>query len=135
MATVFFTGFPGQLGSQLVPRVLSRPGDAEAVCLVQPKFIEKARAGVRQMVADDPSLSGRVRVVAGDITRDDLGLGLSGVSKDDVSEVYHLAAAYDLSVGRDLATLVNVRGTRHLRVPPRFLRKYTLRTVPPRFAF
>lgn len=59
MATVFFTGFPGQLGSELVPRVLSRPGDAE-------------------------------------------------------SEVYHLAAAYDLSVGRDLATLVNVRGTRYL---------------------
>ena len=25
MATVFFTGFPGQLGSELVPRVLSAP--------------------------------------------------------------------------------------------------------------
>jgi hypothetical protein len=42
MATVFFTGFPGHLGSELVPRVLSRLGGTEAVCLVQPKFIDKA---------------------------------------------------------------------------------------------
>ena len=88
---------------------------------------------MRQIVADDPSLSGRVRVVAGDITRDDLGLGPSGVSKDDVSEVYHLAAVYDLSVGRDLATLVNVGGTRHLlgfaRSCPRLVRFHYMSTA------
>jgi len=56
MATVFFTGFPGQLGSALLPRVLSRPGGAEVVCLAQPQFVERARDAVRRIVTDDPSL-------------------------------------------------------------------------------
>ena len=46
MATVYFTGFPGQLGSELVPRVLSRPGAEQAVCLIQPKAIAKAVSAV-----------------------------------------------------------------------------------------
>jgi thioester reductase-like protein len=133
MATVFFTGFPGQLGGELLPRILSRPGAAEAVCLVQPKFVEKAHDQVRRIVADDPSLSGRVRMVAGDITRDDLGLGPSAVSKDDVTELYHLAAAYDLNIGRDLATRVNVDGTRRLlgfaRSCPRLVRFHYMSTA------
>jgi thioester reductase-like protein len=133
MATVFFTGFPGQLGSALLPRVLSRPGGTEAVCLVQPQFVEKAREEVRRLVADDPSLSGRTWVIAGDITRDDLGLGPSELSKDDVAEVYHLAAAYDLGIGRDLATHVNVTGTRHVlgfaRSCPRLVRFHYMSTA------
>ena len=32
MATVFFTGFPGFLGSELVPRVLARRSDDRARC-------------------------------------------------------------------------------------------------------
>jgi thioester reductase-like protein len=133
MATVFFTGFPGQLGSELLPRVLTRGGGAEAVCLVQPQFVEEALGRVRRIVAADPSLWGRIRIVAGDITRDDLGLGPASVSRDDVSEVYHLAAAYDLGVGRELATLVNVTGTRHLldfaRTCPRLVRFHYMSTA------
>ena len=133
MATLFFTGFPGQLGSELVPRVLSRPGADQAVCLIQPKSIAKARDEVRRIVADDPSLRGRVRIVAGDITRKDLGLGLTRVWKSDVTEVYHLAAVYDLGVGRELATLVNVGGTRSLlrfaRTCPRLMRFHYMSTA------
>ena len=133
MATVFFTGFPGQLGSELVPRVLLRPGRDEAICLVEPKFVETARDEVRQIVADDPSLRGRVRVLAGDITREDLGLGRTRVSKGEITEVYHLAAVYDLGVGRDLATLVNVGGTRNLlafaRSCPRLKRFHYMSTA------
>ena len=39
MSTLFFTGFPGFLGSELVPRVLGRSADDVALCLVQPKFV------------------------------------------------------------------------------------------------
>ena len=46
MATVFFTGFPGQLGSELVPRVLSRPGDAEAVCVLGGHLSERFSQGL-----------------------------------------------------------------------------------------
>ena len=95
--------------------------------------VETARDEVRQIVADDPSLRGRVRVLAGDITREDLGLGRTRVSKGEITEVYHLAAVYDLGVGRDLATLVNVGGTRNLlafaRSCPRLKRFHYMSTA------
>ena len=61
-----------------------------------------------------PALAGRIRIVEGDITRPDLGLGAAAELKRGVSEVYHLAAIYDLSVPLDLAMRVNVEGTRHV---------------------
>ena len=88
MNTVFFTGFPGFLGSELLPRVLKRSPEATALCLVQPKFAPLARERARP-------LGDRVRIVEGDITAPlDLPIG-------DVSEVFHLAAIYDLSVSRE----------------------------------
>lgn len=115
MPVVFFTGFPGFLGRELLPRVLARRGDAEAVCLVQPKFAGLARQRAAELAVEHPSLAGRVRVVEGDITAPDLGLGAAGRElRGRVDEVYHLAAVYDLSVGLGLAMKVNVDGTRHV---------------------
>lgn len=114
MATIFFTGFPGFLGSELLPRVLSRERDAVAACLVQPRFAELARRRAGELEAADPSLAGRIRLVEGDITAPDLGLGAAADLRADVVEVWHLAAVYDLSVRRDIGTRVNVLGTRHL---------------------
>ena len=42
MSTIFFTGFPGFLGSELVPRVLGRSEDTSAICLIQEKFADLA---------------------------------------------------------------------------------------------
>lgn len=114
MATLFFTGFPGFLGSELVPRVLARsPGD-EAVCLVQPKFAELARRRAREIETREPLCAGRIRLVEGDITRPGLGLADAAAMQGDVSEIYHLAAVYDLSVPRTVGMKVNVEGTRHM---------------------
>src|SRR5687767_133318 len=41
--TVFFTGFPGFLGAELLPRILSRDPDVTARVFVQPKFVALAR--------------------------------------------------------------------------------------------
>jgi len=113
MPTVFFTGYPGFLGSELLPRVLDRSGDTGAVCLVQPKFADLATARRDQLVAAHPAYEGRIRLVEGDITRP--GLGLDGDAAKElragVTEIFHLAAVYDLSVARDLAMRVNVEGT------------------------
>ncbi len=115
MATIFFTGFPGFLGSELLPRVLGRAADREAACLVQPKFAEVARARADALEAKHPKLAGRIRLVEGDVTRPDLGLGEEAAAlQSATSEVYHLAAIYDLSVERDLAMRVNVDGTRNV---------------------
>ena len=112
-STVFFTGFPGFLGRELLPRVLKR-SDHRAVCLVQERYLgdaEKARAAIER----EHDLKDRIELVVGDITQPDLGLGtrLAELAKDTI-EVYHLAAVYDLAVGRDLAMRVNVDGTRHV---------------------
>ena len=113
--TIFFTGFPGFLGVELLPRVLRRNPDAEAVCLVQDKFLEQAATRVAELEKADADLVGRIRLVPGDITTPDLGLGDEYESlASTTTEVFHLAAVYDLAVAADLAERVNVAGTRHV---------------------
>ena len=114
MSTVFFTGFPGFLGVQLLPRVLRRAEDHDAVCLVQSKFLDLAHERREELEKADPSLVGRIRLVEGDITRPDLGLADAAALQADVVEIFHLAAVYDLAVARELGVRVNVDGTRHV---------------------
>jgi thioester reductase-like protein len=115
VSTVLFTGFPGFLGSALLPLVLLRDEDLEAVCIVQDRFLPMAQERVDVFVAAEPSLVERIRLVEGDITLPDLGLG---TLRDELlartTEVYHLAAVYDLEVARGLAMKVNVTGTQHI---------------------
>src|SRR5205085_654696 len=101
LQTIFFTGYPGFLGSALLPRVLARDSELSAVCLVQSKFAAVARERARE-------LGDRVRIVEGDITAP------IDVTARDVVEIFHLAAVYDLSVPRDAGVRVNVEGTRHV---------------------
>lgn len=114
--TVLFTGFPGFLGSALVPRTLRRCPDAEAVALVQERWLDRARRTLERLEAAEPAIAGRTRLVVGDITRP--GLGLDPEEADALRrgplEIFHLAAVYDLSVSPELAWAVNVEGTRHV---------------------
>lgn len=115
MPSILFTGFPGFLGSELLPRVLSRQAGDEAVCLVQPKFMALAQERAAAIGREHPEVAGRIRLRAGDITEPDLGLG-EGWNElaENVVEIYHLAAIYDLSVKREVAMKVNVDGTKHM---------------------
>ncbi|HSP35304.1 MAG TPA: SDR family oxidoreductase, partial [Thermoanaerobaculia bacterium] len=101
MPTIFLTGFPGFLGSELLPRLLRREPGLRARLLVQPKFAPLARERAA-------SLGNRVEIVEGDITK------RLTVSADDVVEIWHLAAIYDLGVQREFAMRVNVDGTRNV---------------------
>lgn len=115
MSKILFTGFPGFLGKELVPRILLRAADDVAVCLVQPKYADLARRRVEEITARHPPLARRLQLAEGDITLPDLGLGTAARElKGCVKEIYHLAAAYDLSVKRELALKVNVSGTRNV---------------------
>jgi thioester reductase-like protein len=112
MAALLMTGFPGFLGSALLPKLLARRDGVRAVCLVQPHHATTARERLHQIEAAHPSTRGRVSLVEGDITATDLGLAprdLEGL--DDVTEVWHLAAVYDLTVPATVARRVNVEGT------------------------
>jgi thioester reductase-like protein len=115
VSTVLFTGFPGFLGTALLPRVLQRDPDLEAVCLVQGRFLPLAQQRADELVAEDPALAGRIRLVEGDITAPDLGLGDARADLlERTTEVYHLAAVYDLEVAREVGMKINVEGTRHV---------------------
>jgi thioester reductase-like protein len=108
------TGFPGFLGTRLLPRVLRRSPGVTATCIVQERFAGVAGKRVDELIAADRSLIGRIELVEGDITRPGLGLADPGAITADTVAVWHLAAVYDLAVARLLATRVNVEGTRNV---------------------
>ena len=114
--TVFLTGFPGFLGSALVDRLLAR--GEHVTCLVQAKYRDLAEEG-RDELEREHGVDDRIALVDGDITDSDLGLPEAGgdaydALADRTTELYHLAAVYDLGVDRDLAMRVNVDGTEHV---------------------
>ncbi|MFC4787093.1 SDR family oxidoreductase [Nocardioides sp. MAHUQ-72] len=110
--TVLMTGFPGFLGGALLPRVLETT-DEDAVCVVQPKYAALAEQRVARLADERPTLSGRIALAPGDITRPGMGLADLETLTAGVTGLWHLAAAYDLAVPRDLGLRVNVDGTRH----------------------
>lgn len=116
MSAILLTGFPGFLGSRLLPGILARRDRARAVCLVQAKFAGLAARRVDEIAAAHPGTAGRIRLVEGDITRPDLGLDAAtrGELAAETVELFHLAAVYDLSVSASVGRRVNVDGTRHV---------------------
>ena len=112
MNVLLMTGFPGFLGSALLPRLLARRDESRALCLVQPQHLPAAQRRVRAMEAEHPHSRERIGLVVGDITAPDLGVGPDDAGAlAEVTEVWHLAAVYDLSVAPEIAERVNVDGT------------------------
>jgi len=118
---IFFTGFPGFLGSELLRRVLARTDD-QALCLVQPKFRALAEERARSL-----GLADRVTLVEGDLTQ-----ALDHIDAGGIRELWHLAAVYDLAVARDIGMRVNVTGTQRVldlaERAPRFERLHYVST-------
>lgn len=112
--TIVITGFPGFLGSRLLPRILRRAPGARAACLVQAKFASLAAERVSALEAADPGLAGRIDLVAGDLTAPGLGIDGGDELAARTTEIWHLAAVYDLSVAREVGMRVNVEGTRNV---------------------
>lgn len=112
MGTLLMTGFPGFLGSALLPRLLARRPDARAICLVQPQHLETARRRLQELEIEHSHVLDRVELLEGDITAPDLGTAPAARGAlDEVTEVWHLAAVYDLAVAPEVAHRVNVDGT------------------------
>ena len=112
--TIFVTGFPGFIATRLVKRLAAE--GARFILLSQPALIATARAAA----ADIASAMGvdieKFRIVKGDITEPNLGLSETELieARRETTTVFHLAAIYDLEVAEDIATRVNVAGTRNV---------------------
>ncbi len=112
--SIFITGFPGFIAGRLVER-LSK-SDTQFFLLVQSEFVEKAMVEIEEIADFTSTPLENFVIVEGDITKTDLG-----ISEDDLetiryetTDVFHLAAAYDLAVPRDTAFSVNLDGTKNV---------------------
>ena len=110
MTAVLMTGFPGFLGSALLPGILAKREASTVICVVQARHMDEAKAKLAGIHSAHPHTVDRVQLVEGDITSRGLGISAS-VPVNHVDEVWHLAAVYDLSVPEDIAKRVNITGT------------------------
>ena len=74
VGSLLMTGFPGFLGSALLPRILARREGVDAVCLVQPHYVPMATERIAEIEAAHPHTKGRITLVEGDITAPGLGI-------------------------------------------------------------
>ena len=112
--TIFLTGFPGFIAERLVAR-LSRPG-SQFFLLVQPQFTENASAAVERIAESTGTQLENFALIEGDITAPNLGISDADIEtiRAETTDVFHLAAAYDLAVDKNTATRVNLEGTRNV---------------------
>jgi nucleoside-diphosphate-sugar epimerase len=112
--TIFLTGFPGFIAERLVARLAK--ADTQFFLLVQPQFVEKAMQAAERISRETGAPLENFAIIEGDITRENLGIGGEDFETvlTETTDVFHLAAVYDLGVGKDLAFRVNVEGTRNV---------------------
>jgi thioester reductase-like protein len=112
--TIFMTGFPGFIARRLVEK-LAGPG-VQFFLLVQEVFNEKALNDIQEIAAAAKIPLKNFSIIRGDITKENLGMSDADVDVviNETTDVYHLAAIYDLEVEKKLAYLVNVEGTKNV---------------------
>lgn len=112
--SIFVTGFPGFIAGRLVERLAK--SETQFFLLVQSDFVERAMEEITE-IADltNTPLEGFV-IVEGDITKPNLGISDEDLEtiQFETTDVFHLAAVYDLAVERELAFNVNLEGTKNV---------------------
>lgn len=112
--TIFLTGFPGFIAARLVARLAKT--DAQFYLLVQKPFVEKAMREVERIAKTIDVPLENFAVVEGDITLENLGMNGDDLEtvRAEATDVYHLAAIYDLAVEKEIAYRINVEGTKNV---------------------
>lgn len=112
--TIFLTGFPGFIAERLVEQLVAP--DRQIFLLVQPPFVEKAIKSLEGIADRSGTPIHNFALIEGDITQPDLGMSADDAAlvRAETTDLFHLAAIYDLAVAREAAIKVNVEGTRNV---------------------
>lgn len=112
--SIFLTGFPGFIAGRLLEK-LAR-SETQFFLLVQPHLVETAMEEV-ELIAEAAGVPlESFVIVEGDITEPQLGISNEDLETIQVetTDIFHLAAAYDLAIDKDLAFRVNLEGTKNV---------------------
>ncbi|HMJ07637.1 MAG TPA: SDR family oxidoreductase, partial [Pyrinomonadaceae bacterium] len=112
--TIFLTGFPGFIAKRLVSRLAA--ADMQFFLLVEERMTDAAISAAEQIANETGMPLDNFALITGDITKADLGISIDdlAVIRDDTTDVFHLAAVYDLAVAENIARAVNFEGTRNV---------------------
>ena len=112
--TIFATGFPGFIAERLITRLAEK--DVQLFLLVQSEFVEKAIKAIEDIAEKTATPLENFALIEGDITQENLGIPDEDLEtiRAETTDIFHLAAVYDLAVQKDLATRVNLEGTRNV---------------------
>ena len=112
--TIFLTGFPGFIAERLVARLAKK--EWQFFLLVQPQFLEPAVESAKTIAEETHTPVENFAIIEGDISKKDLGMSPDDAAnvRYETTDVFHLAAVYDLSIDRDTAVRVNLDGTKNV---------------------
>jgi thioester reductase-like protein len=110
--SIFLTGFPGFIAGRLVERLADK--NTQFFLLIQPKFLKAAEKSVTRIAFESVAPLENFVLVKGDITLTGMGIPSNDLEtiKNETTDIFHLAAVYDLAVDRDIAYAVNLEGTK-----------------------
>jgi thioester reductase-like protein len=110
----FITGFPGFIAGRLIERLVR--SERQFFLLVQSHLIEQAMQDLEEIAEATGTPIESFVIVEGDVTEPGCGMSAEDLEtiRCETTDVFHLAAVYDLAVSRDLAFRVNVEGTKNV---------------------
>ena len=112
--SIFITGFPGFIAGRLVEHLAGL--ETQFFLLVQSRFVKEAMEMVEDIAAATNTSLENYVIVEGDITQENLGIEYEDLEtiRFETTDVFHLAAAYDLAVPKETAFSVNLEGTKNV---------------------
>ena len=112
----FLTGYPGFIAELLLPALSDKFPDSKFSLLIEGRFKARAEQELKKLAKIIPDIEKRANLVIGDITRKDLDISQAHIRKfsEDITQVYHLAAIYDLAIDYPTARSITVDGTANI---------------------
>ncbi len=112
--TIFVTGFPGFIAGRLVEELAAEK--TQVFLLVQNTFVQKAIEDIEEIAERTSVPLENFALIEGDLGEEQIGMSNEDYESiiHEVTDVFHLAAAYSLDVDKDLAYRVNLKGTENI---------------------